>query len=116
MIRTSETQSIIDEQGRTFSPSPEGQKALESSGAAGTPITTPLQPGESYSTKVVFDLPANIRNPTLLINEGAWETHLIIGHENSPLHKKTSFQIDLLPAQVARFDNQILARPERTRR
>lgn len=29
----------------------------------------------------------------LLINEGEWETHFVIGHENSPLHKKTRFQL-----------------------
>jgi len=25
--------------------------------------------------------------------EGEWETHLVIGHENSPLHRKTRFQL-----------------------
>jgi len=29
------------------------------------------------------------------MNEGDWLTRFIIGHENSPLHRKTSFQIDL---------------------
>ena len=85
--------SVVDADGRKYFPSPEAQRALEQSGAAGTPITTPLRPGESYSTTVAFDLPTDIRNPTLLINEGEWETHLVIGHENSPLHKKTRFQI-----------------------
>jgi hypothetical protein len=85
--------TAVDEQGRRYSPSPEGQKALELSGAAGTPITTPLQPSESYMTTVVFDLPSDVRNPTLLINEGEWITHFVIGHENSPLHKKTRFQL-----------------------
>jgi hypothetical protein len=85
--------TVVDEQGREYSPSPAGQQAIESSGAAGTPITTPLRPGESYTTTVVFDLPADVKNPTLLINEGEWVTHLVIGHENSPLHKKTRFQL-----------------------
>lgn len=61
----------------------------------GTPFITPLRPGASYTTEVVFDLPANAKPATLLLTEGDWITHLIIGHENSPLHKKTSFQIDL---------------------
>jgi len=53
----------------------------------------PLRPGESYQTRVVFDLPADIQSPTLLIHEGGPETHFVIGHENSLLHRKTKFQI-----------------------
>jgi hypothetical protein len=78
--------------GLTF-PSTSGQGVLENSHAAGTPITTPLQPSQTYTTTFVFDLPTNIRNPTLLIHEGDAITSLIIGHENSFLHKKTRFQI-----------------------
>ena len=85
--------TIVDEKGRRFSPSPAGQQALELSGAAGTPLTTPLQPGESYLTTVAFDLPADAKNLTLLINEGDWVTTVIIGHENSLFHKKTRFQL-----------------------
>jgi len=85
--------TIIDDQGRRYAPSPDGQRALEASGAAGTPISSPLRPGESYTTAVAFDLPADAHNPTLLINESEWITHFIIGHENSPLHKKTKFQL-----------------------
>lgn len=85
--------TIVDAEGRKYLPSPDAQRALEISGAAGKPITTPLRPGESYTTTVAFDLPAAAGNPMLQIIEGAWETHLVIGHENSPLHKRTRFQI-----------------------
>ena len=85
--------TVVDEQGRKYSPSPEALKALGLAGAAGTPIQTPLRPGESYTTTVAFDLPAEVKNPTLLINEGEWNTYLLVGHENSPLHKKTRFQL-----------------------
>jgi hypothetical protein len=85
--------TVVDDRGRKYSPSTEGQKALELSGLAGTPLATLLRPGESYTTTVVFDLPADASNPTLLINEGEWITHWVIGHENSPLHKKTRFQL-----------------------
>lgn len=85
--------TVIDDQGRRYSPSLEGQRALESSGGAGTSLVTPLQPGEYYTTTVVFDLPSDAKSSTLLINEGEWITHLVIGHENSPLHKKTRFQL-----------------------
>jgi hypothetical protein len=60
---------------------------------SGTPLTTPLRPGESYTTDVVFNLPANTRPLALLLNEDAWETRFVIGHENSLLHGKTKFQI-----------------------
>jgi hypothetical protein len=56
-------------------------------------MTTPLRPSESYTTDVIFDLPAETRNPTLLINEGEWVTRFIVGHENSPFHHKTRFQL-----------------------
>jgi hypothetical protein len=74
---------LIDEQGNRYGPSSQ----------SGTPLTNPLRPGESYTTDLVFDLPADVKRATLLINEGDWITHLIIGHENSPLHKKTEFQL-----------------------
>ena len=85
--------TVNDENGNSYSPAPEAEGLLEKSRTAGTAMTVPLRPSESYSTILVFDLPANIKNPTLLIREGEWVTHLVIGHENSPLHKKTRFQI-----------------------
>lgn len=85
--------TVLDEAGQKYFPSALGQTALENSQAAGTPITTPLRPSETYTTTFVFDLPADLRNPTLLIREGEVVTSFIIGHENSFLHKKTRFQI-----------------------
>lgn len=85
--------TLIDDQGRKYLPSPEGQRVLEQNKSAGTALSAPLRPGESYTTTVVFDLPADARNPSLLINEGEWLTHFVIGHENSPFHKLTKFQL-----------------------
>ncbi|MDX6575782.1 MAG: hypothetical protein QOE96_1735, partial [Blastocatellia bacterium] len=62
-------------------------------GQGGKPLATPLRPGESYTTEIVFDLPADAKASNLLINEGEWVTHLVIGHENSPLHHQTKFQL-----------------------
>ena len=75
--------TLVDERGNRYGPA----------SALGTPFTTPLRPGDSYTTDVAFDLPANVKPAALLINEGGWETHLVIGHENSPWHKKTQFQL-----------------------
>jgi len=85
--------TLVDERGNKYSPSSEGQRALEASQRSGTPLTTPLRPGESYPSEVVFDLPADVKATTLLINEGESLTRFVIGHENSPLHRKTRFQL-----------------------
>jgi hypothetical protein len=85
--------TVRDEQGRVYKISEEGERALASFGGTGTPIDTPLRPGEAYTTRLVFDLPADARSPTLLINESDLPTHFIIGHENSLLHKKTEFRL-----------------------
>ena len=85
--------TVSDANGNEYLPSAEAQRVLEAAHAAGTAMTVPLRPSETYSTTVVFDLPADVKDPTLWIREGESITHLIIGHENSPLHKKTRFQI-----------------------
>jgi hypothetical protein len=84
---------LVDDRGNKYAPSAEGQRALAAAQSSGTALTTPLRPGESYTTEVVFDLPPEVKSATLLIHEGEWMTHLIIGHENSPLHKTTRFQL-----------------------
>jgi hypothetical protein len=85
--------SVFDGRGHSYPISEEGQRALAASGSAGTPLDTPLRPGESYTTELAFDLPPDAGDPVLLINESDLPTHFIIGHENSPLHKKTEFKL-----------------------
>lgn len=85
--------TLIDENGRKYLPSLEASRVLEQKQGMGTALTAPLRPGESYTTTVVFDLPADVHHPSLLITEGEWLTHFVIGHENSPLHKQTKLQL-----------------------
>lgn len=85
--------TLIDDRGNKYGLSAEGQRAIEAAKSGGTALTTPLRPSESYTTDVVFDLPAEVKSATLLINEGEWVTHFIIGHENSLLHKTTKFRL-----------------------
>lgn len=88
--------TLYDERGGAHGPSPEGQRALELAGEAGMPLDAPLRPGESYLTRLVFDLPASdapTRDALLLVGDGALPTHFIIGHENSPLHGRTKFRL-----------------------
>lgn len=84
--------TLVDDRGNKYSPSVEGQRA-EASQSSSAPLTTPLKPGGSYTSEVVFDLPADVKATTLLINEGELLTRFVIGHENSPLHSKTRFQL-----------------------
>ena len=85
--------SVSDANGNEYFPSAAAGRVLDATHSAGTPMTIPLRPADSYSTTVVFDLPVDIKSPTLSIREGESITHLIIGHENSLLHKQTRFQI-----------------------
>ena len=85
--------TVRDGEGRAYEASEEGRYALATEGSVGMPLDTPLRPGESYTTELVFDLPAGARDPVLLLNESSPETRFIIGHENSPLHKKTEFKL-----------------------
>jgi hypothetical protein len=85
--------TVIDERGNRYAPAAGDKRAFFTAQTGSTPMETPLRPGESYTTDVIFDLPAEVKAATLLINEGEWETHLVIGHENSPLHRKTRFQL-----------------------
>jgi hypothetical protein len=85
--------TIVDERGNKYLPAGDGQPAIQNAQSGDQPLTTPLRPGESYTTEVAFDLPADAKPSTLLINEGEWVTHFVIGHENSPLHAKTRFQL-----------------------
>jgi hypothetical protein len=74
---------LIDQQGNRYSPL----------SVAGTPLTNPVRPAESYTTDIAFDLPVDAKPSTVLISEDAFETRFVIGHENSLLHKKTRFQV-----------------------
>jgi len=75
--------TLIDERGNRYRP------VIQT----GTPLTSPLLPAEAYTTQVAFDLPENVKATALLISEDGWETHLIVGHENSPFHGKARFQL-----------------------
>ena len=88
--------TLADDRGNQYLPSDTAQHALDASQTTGTPLTAPLRPGESYTTEIGFDLPAEVKSATLLLNEGDFVTHFIIGHENSFLHGKTRFQLGVL--------------------
>jgi len=85
---------LVDDTGRSYEPSPEGQFALARSGASSTAMAQALRPGESYTTDLVFEVPKNARGLRLLLIEDDPETRFVIGHENSLLHKKIYFDVE----------------------
>jgi hypothetical protein len=89
---------LVDDTGRSFPRAAESQAAFVHLGNPSTPLTQPLRPGESYTTDFVFDVPKDARGLRLLITEDDPESRLVIGHENSLLHKKIYFGIDSAPA------------------
>ena len=88
---------LVDDTGRRFEPSADGQAAFGRLGNASTSLSAALRPGESYTTNFVFDVPEGARGLRLLITQDDAETRLMIGHENSLLHKKIYFSVDSAP-------------------
>jgi hypothetical protein len=84
---------LVDAAGRSYAPSPAGLAALEAAEGRQTPLTQALRPGESYTTSLVFEIPADARAPRLLLTESDPVTHLLIGHENSLLHPAVPFRL-----------------------
>jgi hypothetical protein len=85
--------TLTDGRGNKYAPAHVALPAADATQVSSTPLTAPLRPGESYTTEIVFDLPPDTKSATLLLNEGEWETHFVIGHENSFWHGKTRFQL-----------------------
>jgi hypothetical protein len=52
-----------------------------------------LIPGESYTTDIVFDVPAGATGARLVLRNNDVETHFLIGHENSIGHGTTTFAL-----------------------
>ena len=80
---------LVDDTGRQFRESAPGQAALARLRGATTPLSHPLRPGESYVTDLVFDVPLKARNLRLFVGDDFdMPDRLLIGHEDSFLHKK----------------------------
>lgn len=89
---------LVDGAGLKYEPAREAQAAMAALYGDSTPLTQALRPGESYTTDFVFDVPKGDTGLKLLITEDDPETRLVIGHENSLLHKKIYLGIQALPA------------------
>lgn len=84
-----------------LSPSPREVKLIDNAGrqyaavsSSGTSLMRPLRPAESYTTELEFRIPKDAAGLRLLLNTiPAWPDHLVIGDENSWMHKKTYFAL-----------------------
>ena len=90
LVPNSRSVRIVDGSGASYAPDAAGQEALARVSGPQVPLTRSLTPGESFETRLVFDLPTDARDLHLLVTEAAWPTHLLLGHENSFFHAKTS--------------------------
>jgi len=72
--------ALVDTQGNRYPGSTDGLRRR-------------LIPGESYTTDLVFDVPASAGQLRLILRNADPESAFIIGHENSFLHGKTTFQL-----------------------
>lgn len=52
-----------------------------------------LIPGESYTTDIAFEVPMKATDLRLILRNADPETRVIVGHENSLLHGKTTFRL-----------------------
>jgi Domain of unknown function (DUF4352) len=88
---------LVDANDRAYAQSPEGEAELgRVEGQAGS-LRQPLRPGQSFVKDLVFDVPKDASGLRLLITEDDPETVLIIGHENSLLHRKIYLGLDSAP-------------------
>jgi hypothetical protein len=72
--------ALVDDRGRRFEASTDG-------------LRRQLVPGESFTTDLVFDVAPDAHDLRLVLRNDDPETRLVIGHENSFLHGKTTFRL-----------------------
>lgn len=90
---------LEDDAGRRYAPSAQAAQAWEAQHGASTPLDRDLRPGQSYTTTFAFTVPAGTRAARLFLGDAAGPEHFLIGHENSPFHRKAYFA---LPARQTR--------------
>jgi len=82
---------------RMFRRSPAGEAALAHSRGPQRPLTDELGPGGSYTTTVVFDVPADAREPRLDVTDlpfpDRFVEFILIGDEDSFLHARTTIRL-----------------------
>ena len=91
---------VMDARGNEYAPFAPGQRYVDNPGGSKDPFELRVGPsGGSYKRVLVFDLPRDIEQPALVLQEGSFLEHLaelfVIGDEDSLFHRKTKLLIDL---------------------
>ena len=87
--------SLLDARGQRFDPSAPGQQALDATGQGGQTLSSELAPGGSFTRTIVFDLPKGSSHLALVVMHGQFPDLLVIGSEQSFLHKPTIIELQL---------------------
>lgn len=103
---TDPTATVVDAAGRRYSRSILGEHALAAAVGPAIPLNTPVLGDSHFTTPLVFDLPRYVVEPRLLVTDtpglaGAVEG-VLIGDEDSVLHKRTYFALTASASEIAR--------------
>lgn len=87
---------VIDQAGNAYEVSPEGMQALARVEGPLPGLDAEVAPGQSVSTKLVFDVPVNALHPafTLGTNLSVFPPRLVIADDEHFLHKPTIVPLD----------------------
>jgi len=87
--------SLIDGAGHVFGESSRAETILTAAALHSMPLRTPLRPGESYVSYLVFEIPNESSQLRLLLTSADSLDAALWGHENSPFHKKAYFALPI---------------------
>jgi len=82
---------LIDQSGHIYSPSAEGMRALVEAEGPTPGLDTDLNPGESVTARLVYDLPSDIKRPGFALGNSLllYPPRIIIADDMHFLHKPT---------------------------
>jgi hypothetical protein len=99
------TATVVDGAGRSYARSPLGERALANAVGPAIPLNYPVSASSQFTTPIVFDLPADVADPKLLISDTPGLARaiegLLIGDEDSFLHKRTYHALTAANAAIA---------------
>ncbi len=86
---------LLDGSGKRYNLSPQGQQALEAAGLSGQPLSSLVAAGGSFLYTGAFDLPDSASRVSLVFTHGAFPGNMIIGDDQSFLHKPTIVRLSV---------------------
>jgi Domain of unknown function (DUF4352) len=86
---------LLDAKSQRFDPDSSAQQVLDATGQGGQPLDSELAPGSSFTRTVVFDIPGDSSHLALVVTHGLFPDVLVIGSEQSFLHKPTIIQLQM---------------------